>query len=235
MSGQGAGPLGGALGIRATANGRRVPLPVPPSPWRWRPEPGASAHLEPSGWRHHGVRRAAFCVPDPAACAPVPRACSWPRRTHALPGCEWGVGRGRQLSGPGVVSGSVPPGRMSPCVLLGSLSLTVSPCPRRFVCLTVSGRVFPSRSVWGLVSVSLSLCPCCFHVSLYLAALVTHSVSFLLSPCLWFSITALVPHTRDTPHLCVWGWGCQHFTTEAVAVPLWQPQAGLIHAMGLEE
>lgn len=167
MSGQGAGPLGGALGIRATANGRRVPLPVPTSPWQGRPESGASAHLEPSGWRHHGVRRAAFCVPDPAACAPVPRACSWPRRTHALPGCEWGVGRGRQLTGPGVVSGSVPTGRMSPCVPLGSLSLTVSPCPRCFVSLTVSGSVSLQVCLGpGLcLTISLSLLFPCFLLS----------------------------------------------------------------------
>lgn len=89
-----------------------APAPIggaPPSPQCWaataaRPEPRASAPLEPSGWRRHGVRGAAHCVPDPAARAPdpaPPHAGHRVRGTRALPGCEWGAGGGVGSPGPG--------------------------------------------------------------------------------------------------------------------------------------
>lgn len=55
----------------------------------------SAAQPEASGWRHHGVRRAAHCVPAAAAHRPGPtnaRGRRWARRTRSLPGREWGSG-----------------------------------------------------------------------------------------------------------------------------------------------
>lgn len=193
---------------------------VPRSPRRRRPEPGAAAQPEPSGWRRYGVRGAAHRVPDPAARARAPavpraRACRRARRTRALPGREWGAGRGRRLSSPGVVSLS-----RSVCSLrvsLGCQSFAVSPYPRlcvsRSLFLSVSLSLSPGLFGALLLSLGLCLSPSLSDPAVsilpYLCLLSFVSVlslSLSLSPGS-VSLPLLPPPPESTPFMCLMQWG----------------------------
>lgn len=155
-------------------------------------------------WRHHGMHGAAHCVLDPAALAPTPCTGRWALWTRALPGCEWGVVRGRQPSGPGDCQ--------SLAASFQVLSLPVSSCPspppptQSLSLSTVFPHVHQSLplGLFGAQSVSHSDPAVCFRVSLYLTACVTRSLSFTLS----FSFLVSGSVAPSNPiHLCVWWVG----------------------------
>lgn len=232
---------GGALSLRAGADGRAPPLRVPPSPrrrrWRRRPEPGAAAEPEPSGWRHHGVRGVAHRVPDPAARARAPatpcaRAGRRARRTRALPGREWGAGRGCRRCGPGVghsPAGSFPVSVDSLTVSLPSLIL-VFRSPRPCVSLQVCWGL--CLGLWVSHDFSLALCFRVFPLSLSrlcVPSSASHSFSAYLS---LFSVTApAAPPTPNHP-MCVSGrvgavnsWSRERPRCPFLAAPGWTDQA----------
>lgn len=188
-------------------------------------------------WRHHGMHGAAHCVLDPAALAPTPCTGRWALWTRALPGCEWGVVRGRQPSGPGDCQ--------SLAASFQVLSLPVSSCPsplpptQSLSLSTVFPHVHQSLplGLFGAQSVSPSDPAVCFRVSLYLTAFVTRSLSFTLSFSFLVSGSVALlplPHPR-TQSICVsGGWGLSTLDhRNSRGTPLWQPQAGPIQARGL--
>lgn len=228
---------GGAPGPRRRRGaGRRAsPKSAAAAEGRARSRSRAGGERVASGWRRHGVRGAAHRVPDPAARARAPAApCA--RRTRALPGREWGAGRG--LSGPGVSlspqclsrslsSLSLRLAGLSVCCCLSlplSLRLSRSVFPCRCVCLSLQVCLGPCLSLGLCLSRSLSDPAASFRVSPFISL-----PSCLLSPCLWFSVTAPAAPTPDpTPSVCLVGWGLSTLDhVSSLSVPLWQSQAGL--------
>lgn len=174
-----------------------------PSPRRRRPEAGAAAKPQPeplpSGWRRHGVRGAAHRVSDPAACArapAAPRACRRARRPRALPGREWGAGRGRGPSGPGVVTVSPALSSLSRCLAGLSVSrcLSLPPAMRLCACLSLQDCFGP------LLLPSLGLC---FSLSLSDPAVSVLCLSPYLSLSPGSVSLPLLPPPPSPPHLCV--------------------------------